>query len=95
VQDVLISVPPESARHTPCQQIAQDLWFDQTPAGVETAKQLCRPCPVLAACLAGALLRREPWGVWGGELLSGGVVLARKPPIGRPRKDAVRQPPAA
>ena len=35
---------------------------------------------------AGALDRREPWGVWGGQLLIAGVVVARKRPRGRPRK---------
>lgn len=35
---------------------------------VQAAKQICRGCPlqVREACLAGALARREPWGVWGG-----------------------------
>ena len=42
------------------------------------------------ACLAGALERREPWGVWGGELFIAGVVVARKRPRGRPRKHPVR-----
>jgi WhiB family redox-sensing transcriptional regulator len=41
---------------------------------------------VRAHCLAGALRRREPWGVWGGELLVRGVVVPRKRPRGRPRK---------
>ncbi len=39
----------------------------------------------VAECLAGALERREPWGVWGGELFVSGVVVARKRPRGRPR----------
>ena len=39
-----------------------------------------------AACLAGALDRAEPWGVWGGEIFDRGVVIARKRPRGRPRK---------
>ncbi|CAM5326708.1 WhiB family transcriptional regulator [Streptomyces tanashiensis] len=33
--------------------------------------------------------RREPWGVWGGELFVQGVVVARKRPRGRPRKNPV------
>ncbi|HEX6577357.1 MAG TPA: WhiB family transcriptional regulator, partial [Jiangellaceae bacterium] len=33
--------------------------------------------------------RREPWGVWGGELFISGVVVARKRPRGRPRKTEV------
>jgi len=38
------------------------------------------------ACLSGALERKEPWGVWGGELFVQGVIVARKRPRGRPRK---------
>jgi WhiB family transcriptional regulator, redox-sensing transcriptional regulator len=30
------------------------------------AKRICGQCPVRAACLADALDRREPHGVWGG-----------------------------
>ena len=41
------------------------------------------------ACLAGALERREPWGVWGGELLMRGAIVPRKLPRGRPRKALV------
>ena len=37
-------------------------------------------------CLEGALERHEPYGVWGGELIIAGVVVARKRPRGRPRK---------
>lgn len=66
-----------------------DLFFAEAPADVEAAKALCGDCPVRAQCLAGALSRREPWGVWGGELLVAGAVVARKRPRGRPRKDAL------
>ena len=37
-------------------------------------------------CLAGALERREPWGVWGGELFVNGKVVAQKRKRGRPPK---------
>lgn len=73
----------------PCQENPADLWFAELPADVEAAKSLCGPCPVRDACLAGALRRAEPWGVWGGQLLVQGVVVARKRPRGRPRKDEV------
>ena len=46
-------------------------------------------CPVRIECLAGALNRGEPWGVWGGELFVHGTVVARKRPRGRPRKSQV------
>jgi WhiB family redox-sensing transcriptional regulator len=70
----------------PCWTEDPDLWFAESPADVEAAKTLCVPCPRREACLAGALERREPWGVWGGQLVLAGVVVARKRPRGRPRK---------
>ena len=72
----------------PCWTADPELWFAESPADVEDAKTLCLPCPLREACLAGALDRREPWGVWGGQLLVAGAVVARKRPRGRPRKDA-------
>ena len=70
----------------PCRVNDSELWFAESPADVEAAKALCQDCPVIEACLAGALERREPWGVWGGQLFIGGVVVPRKRPRGRPRK---------
>jgi WhiB family redox-sensing transcriptional regulator len=70
----------------PCRARDAELWFAESPADVEMAKALCGDCPVRAACLDGALERSEPWGVWGGQLLVQGVVVARKRPRGRPRK---------
>lgn len=72
----------------PC-MVDPDLFFAESPCDVETAKALCRPCPSRAACLAGALERREPCGVWGGELLLRGAIVPRKRPRGRPRKTDV------
>lgn len=71
----------------PCRENEAELWFAEVPADVEFAKALCRTCPVRTECLAGALQRSEPWGVWGGELLVHGAVVARKRPRGRPRKN--------
>jgi WhiB family redox-sensing transcriptional regulator len=65
-----------------------ELFFAEAPEDVEAAKALCRGCRARAACLEGALERREPWGVWGGELILRGVVVPRKRPRGRPRKDS-------
>ncbi|GGS64838.1 transcriptional regulator WhiB [Planobispora rosea] len=66
-----------------------DLWFAESPEDVEVAKALCGDCPIQQACLARALEREEPWGVWGGELILRGVVVPRKRPRGRPRKTPV------
>lgn len=73
----------------PCWSEDPDLWFAEQPGDVEAAKALCVPCPLRAQCLAGALSRREPWGVWGGQLVVAGVVVPRKRPRGRPRKDSL------
>ncbi len=66
-----------------------ELFFAESPEDVETAKAMCRGCRARLACLTGALERREPWGVWGGELLMRGAIVPRKRPRGRPRKTEV------
>ena len=70
----------------PCTE-APELFFAESPQDVEQAKAMCRGCQARLACLAGALERGEPWGVWGGELLLRGAIVPRKRPRGRPRKD--------
>lgn len=85
----LIDEARDSGQSLPCLENDPDTWFADTPAGVEYAKSLCTQCPVRALCLEGALERREPWGVWGGELIDAGRVLARKRPRGRPRKHPI------
>ncbi len=72
----------------PCHTGDPDLFFAERPDDLEKAKVLCVDCPIRATCLAGALERGEPWGVWGGEIFDHGVVIARKRPRGRPRKIA-------
>jgi WhiB family transcriptional regulator, redox-sensing transcriptional regulator len=66
-----------------------ELFFAESPEDVEQAKAMCRGCRARIACLTGALERREPWGVWGGELLMRGAIVPRKRPRGRPRKTEV------
>lgn len=73
----------------PCQAHDPDLWFADTPSDVERAKALCEGCPVRSACLAGAIDRREPTGVWGGHLLDQGRVVTHKRARGRPPKGSV------
>ncbi|GAA1904115.1 WhiB family transcriptional regulator [Streptomyces sodiiphilus] len=73
----------------PCRSYDPEVFFAESPEDVEYAKSLCRACPLREACLAGAKDRREPWGVWGGELFVQGVVVPRKRPRGRPRKHPV------
>ncbi len=66
-----------------------ELFFAESPEDVEQAKAMCLGCRARLACLTGALERREPWGVWGGELLMRGTIVPRKRPRGRPRKTEV------
>jgi WhiB family redox-sensing transcriptional regulator len=73
----------------PCHREDPELFFAESPSDVELAKSLCGTCPVRTECLASAIERREPWGVWGGQLLLQGVVIPRKRPRGRPRKSEV------
>lgn len=70
----------------PC-RVEPDLFFAERPADVERAKALCRGCPLQAMCLQTAIELREPWGVWGGELIERGRIIAHKRGRGRPRKD--------
>jgi WhiB family redox-sensing transcriptional regulator len=72
----------------PCVQ-DPELFFAESPPEVERAKAMCRDCRARIGCLAGALERREPYGVWGGELLMRGAIVPRKRPRGRPRKTEV------
>ena len=89
----LVLVPDGSSVHTlaevPCRRFDPDLWFSDSPAELELAKSLCGDCPVRVECLAGAVDRAEPWGVWGGEIFERGAVVPRKRPRGRPRKEDV------
>lgn len=62
------------------------LFFSDNVVDIARAKAMCALCPLRFACLEGALEREEPWGVWGGELLSGGRIVANKRPCGRPPK---------
>jgi WhiB family redox-sensing transcriptional regulator len=79
----------------PCHVGDPDLWFADNPADLERAKELCAECPIRAQCLAAALEQEEPWGVWGGQIIEHGVVIDRKRPRGRPRKNPVVNPAAA
>lgn len=77
------------AAHTnplPCQIGDPDLFFSESPGSLEVAKALCRECPLRAKCLAGALDRAEPWGVWGGEVFLNGSIVTHKRARGRPPK---------
>jgi WhiB family redox-sensing transcriptional regulator len=82
-------MPVEVGVDLPCRRFDPDLWFADSPAELELAKAMCGDCPVRLECLAGAVERAEPWGVWGGEIFERGAVVPRKRPRGRPRKEDV------
>jgi len=67
-----------------------DLFFSELIPDINAAKAICATCPLLEPCLRGAILRREPTGVWGGQLFVNGRILAQKRKRGRPPK--VRPP---
>jgi hypothetical protein len=75
-----------STRGRPCQQGDSALWFSSLPAELNLAKAYCRGCYDRSRCLAGALERGEPIGVWGGEIFENGRTVENKRPRGRPRK---------
>ena len=82
----LLDAAPRAGLDLPCRSGDADLWFAEAPKELERAKALCTACPIKAECLAGALQRGEPWGVWGGEIFERGTVIPRKRPRGRPSK---------
>ncbi|MGH3874082.1 MAG: WhiB family transcriptional regulator [Pseudonocardiaceae bacterium] len=87
----LLDTASSGSPDLPCRSHDPDLWFAEKPVELERAKQLCTGCPVKAACLNSALLRQEPWGVWGGEIFDRGTIVARKRPRGRPSKAALER----
>lgn len=83
---VLLDAASRTELALPCRDGEADLWFAEAPAELERAKALCDVCPIQAQCLAGALEREEPWGVWGGQIFERGAIVPRKKPRGRPSK---------
>jgi len=69
-----------------------ELFFSDEAADIELAKSVCATCTLVRPCLEGALARREPAGVWGGELFVEGHVVAFKRKRGRPAKSAQASP---
>lgn len=78
--------PEEWLEQAACRDANPDLFFSEQLDEIAQAKAACAGCDVRAQCLDSALRRREPWGIWGGELFQAGKVLAVKRRRGRPRK---------
>lgn len=64
-----------------------ELFFSDQIPDIIWAKEICSSCVLIDACLEGAIERREPWGVWGGQLFHNGRILAQKRKRGRPPKN--------
>ena len=76
-----------------------EIFFSDELQHISQAKAICTQCPVMAECLEGAIARREPWGVWGGQLFRNGKVLeftypSRTIPVGasEPYKNFTEDP---
>ena len=63
------------------------LFFSEELQDIAAAKRICATCPVIEQCLEGALARKEPLGVWGGQLFQNGKILLAKRRRGRPPKN--------
>ena len=63
-----------------------DLFFSEQIDDINRSKAFCLGCEVRNSCLDAALENQEPWGVWGGELILNGKILAEKRRRGRPPK---------
>jgi WhiB family redox-sensing transcriptional regulator len=88
-------ITPERQREPDWQEFARcndgsgsmlELFFSEQLDDIAAAKAFCLECPVREPCLDGAAARREPWGVWGGELFVNGKIVAQKRKRGRPPK---------
>ncbi len=95
VLEPLLSLRPDEAEDWWKDALCRDghgafagLFFSEELQDIAKAKRMCAECTVLAPCLEGAIERREPWGVWGGQLFMNGKVLANKRRRGRPPKVA-------
>ncbi len=62
------------------------LFFSDDEFDIARAKAICSKCGLAPTCLAGALDRAESSGVWGGQLVIDGALVAVKRGRGRPPK---------
>ncbi|CAB4573354.1 unannotated protein [freshwater metagenome] len=82
--DVSVAVFHATARCADGNGTLTPLFFSDVNVDIARAKAVCRRCSLSDACLRGALEREEPWGVWGGELIESGRIIADRRPRGRP-----------
>lgn len=63
------------------------MFFSDDPIDMARAKTICSACGLSERCLDAALARGESWGVWGGEFLVDGQIVAIKRRRGRPPRN--------
>jgi len=86
--DVAVDEPARSsfARCADGNGTLTHLFFSDDEFDIARAKAICSKCGLATECLSSALDRAEPYGVWGGELVVEGVIVAVKRGRGRPPK---------
>ncbi|MGH2477633.1 MAG: WhiB family transcriptional regulator [Candidatus Limnocylindrales bacterium] len=85
-ETITIGVKTRAARCADGNGTLTPLFFSDNVVDIARAKAICSKCALRVECLAAALEREEPWGVWGGELIATGRIVAHKRPCGRPPK---------
>ena len=73
----------------PCRVNNPELWFAESPQRRGVRQGAVHGLPGPRPVPRRRPRAREPWGVWGGQLFLQGVVIPRKRPRGRPRKNEV------
>jgi len=71
--------------------VYSSLFFSEEPFDIARAKAICVRCVARPYCLAAAIERAEPCGVWGGEIFVEGAPVQEKRRRGRPPR--VPRPP--
>ncbi|MFD3574735.1 WhiB family transcriptional regulator [Streptomyces sp. NPDC058644] len=61
-----------------CAQTDPNLFYPEGPQSSRAARAVCAICPVTDECLAYALNRPEPHGVWGGLTARDRTMLRRR-----------------
>ena len=51
----VLTLSPETELAVPCRSQDPELWFSDAADQIERAQRLCRTCPLMTSCLAGAL----------------------------------------